>query len=165
MNKRVFVVGVALALGLFAGVSGAFAQVTETDEIHQLRAEINADRQALVAANMGLTDAEGKAFWPVYREYRQAMAKTGDRMQKLIQDYAKAYDTLTPEQAKKMIDEMLDIQKESLKLRTSFVPNFRKVLPEIKVARLLQIENKIDAVISVGLAEAIPLAKAPKAAK
>jgi len=37
---------------------------------------------------------------------------------------------------------------------------FRKVLPETKVARLLQIENKIDAIINYGLADAIPLIEA-----
>jgi hypothetical protein len=31
------------------------------------------------------------------------------------------------------------------------------VLPEVKVARFLQIENKLDAVVKIGLADAIPL--------
>ena len=53
----------------------AVAQVSDTDYLQQLRAEIQTDRQALVAASLGLTDQEGEAFWPVYRDYRSDMAK------------------------------------------------------------------------------------------
>jgi hypothetical protein len=38
---------------------------------------------------------------------------------------------------------------------------FRKILPATKVARFLQIENKLDATIDHELAMAIPLAMEP----
>ena len=68
----------------------AVAQVSDTDMLQQLRADIQTDRQALVAANLGLSDAEGEAFWPIYRQYRAEMGAVGDRMQKLITDYARS---------------------------------------------------------------------------
>ncbi len=37
----------------------AVAQVSDADYLQQLRADIQADRQALVAASLGLTDEEG----------------------------------------------------------------------------------------------------------
>ena len=135
----------------------AAAQMSDTDYLQQLRADIQADRQALVAANMGLTDEEGEAFWPVYRDYRNDMAKTGDRMQKLIQDYAEVWNTATEDEAKKMLDEMLAIQHDELKVKKAHLSNFRKVLSEVQVARLYQIENKIDAAIRVELASGISL--------
>jgi len=162
MKKSVCVVGVLLALALLAGVPGVLAQTSETDQLQQLRAEVRADRQAVVAANMGLTDAEGQAFWPVYRQYTQELAKVGDRLQKLIQDYARIYETATSEQAKTMVDEMMAIKKEQLKVKESYLPKFRKVLPEVKVGRLLQIENKVDALIALELAASIPLIGAAK---
>lgn len=157
MRNRIITVMLVMAVALVAGAPGVLAQVSETDQLQQLRAEIQADRQAVVAANLNLTDAEGAAFWPVYREYRGEMAKVGDRMQKLIQDYAKIYDTATAEQAKPMVDEMLAIQGAQLKIKESYLPKFRKVIPETKVARFLQIENKIDALINLELAASIPL--------
>ena len=158
MRSKIITVVLVLAAALVAGAPGVLAQVSETDELQQLRAEIQADRQAVVAANLGLTDAEGAAFWPVYREYRGELAsKVGDRMQKLIQDYAKVYDTATNEQAKAMVDEMMSIRSAELKVKESYLPKFRKVIPETKVARFLQIENKIDALITLGLAADIPL--------
>lgn len=154
-NRMLSMAGLALAL--LAGAVTAMAQVSDTDLLQQLRADIQADRQGLVAANLGLSDAEGETFWPINREYRNDMSKVGARLQKLIQDYAEMYPDVTDEQAKIMVNEMLSIQHDQLKVRKSHVSKFRKVLPEAKVARLLQIENKIAAIVNIGLADAIPL--------
>jgi polyhydroxyalkanoate synthesis regulator phasin len=157
MKGKILSFALVLAVALVAAAPGVLAQVSETDQLQQLRAEIQADRQAVLAANLKLTDAEGAVFWPLYREYRAEMGKVGDRLQKLIQDYAKIYDTATAEQAKPMVDEMLSIQQAELKIKESYLPKFRKVIPEVKVARFLQIENKIDALIKLQLAADIPL--------
>jgi polyhydroxyalkanoate synthesis regulator phasin len=162
MKSKIFIFVLVLAVALVAGASGVFAQASETDQLQQLRAEIRADRQAVVAANLKLTDAEGQAFWPLYREYHNEIAKVGDRLQKLIQEYAVTYENATPEQAKAMVDEMMSIQRADLKVKESYLPKFRKVLPELKVARFLQIENKIDTLIKMDLAAEIPLIGAPK---
>lgn len=153
--KKKICFGVMIAV-LLATVP-AVAQVSDTDLLQQLRAEIQTDRQALVAANLGLSDAEGEAFWPIYRQYRAEMGAVGDRMQKLIMDYADVWDTPTEDQARAMIDELMAIRKEDLKVRKSYLKKIRKVLPEIKVAQFVQLENKIDAIINFGLADAIPL--------
>jgi hypothetical protein len=155
-GKLVFVVLVTVLVGVLPAV----AQVSDTDYLQQLRADIQADRQALVAASLGLTEEEGETFWPVYRDYRSDMAKVGDRMQKLIQDFAEVWDNATEEQAKAMVNEMLAIRRDELKVRKSHLSKFRKALPEVKVARFLQIENKIDAIVNLGLADSIPLVEA-----
>jgi hypothetical protein len=46
-----------------------------------------------------------------------------------------------------------------LKLRQSYLPKFRKVLSEKKVARYYQLENKVEAVIEYDIAKQIPLMK------
>jgi polyhydroxyalkanoate synthesis regulator phasin len=157
MKSKIFSVVLILAVALVVGASAVRAQVSETDQLQQLRAEIRADRQAVVMANLKLTDAESQAFWPLYREYHNEIAKIGDRLQKLIQDYAVTYENATPEQAKAMVDEMMSIQRAELKVKESYLPRFRKVIPELKVARFLQIENKIDTLIKIDLAANIPL--------
>ena len=149
-----------IAMVVVSCAAPALAQLSETDQLQQLRAEVQADRQAVVAANLGLTDAEGEAFWPVYREYRSEIAKVGDRLQKLIQDYARIYDSATEAQARAMVDELMSMQQQQLKVKQRYLPRFRKVLTEVKVARLLQIENKVDALVAVGLAADIPLVTA-----
>jgi hypothetical protein len=162
MNGKVLAYGMLITAALAFGAPTALAQVSETDMLQQLRADIQADRQLLVTSNLELTDAEGQAFWPLYREYRAEMGKVGDRLQKLIQDYAKVFESVTPEKATSMVDEMMAIHRDELKVKELYLPKFRKVLPEVKVARFLQIENKIDAIVKLELAGAIPLATAAK---
>ncbi len=163
MKSSVCAVAVVLTLIVLSNAPIVQAQVSETDQLQQLRADVQADRQALVAANLELSDAEGQAFWPLYREYRAEMAKmVGDPMQKLIQEYARVYDSATPEQAKSMVDQMMAIGRDELKIKESYLPKFRKVVSEVKVARFLQIENKIDALIRLDLAASIPLIRAAK---
>ena len=61
--------------------------------------------------------------------------------------------------AKNLLEEWFTIDADKLELRQSYLPKFRAVLPEIKVVRYFQIENKIEAVGSYALAAKIPLFK------
>jgi hypothetical protein len=66
---------------------------------------------------------------------------------------------VSDETAKKQITEAIAIEDAEVKLKRSYVPKLEKVLPGIKVARYLQIENKIRAVVTHDLAAEIPLAQ------
>lgn len=122
-----------------------------------LREKIKADKKLVVAANMDLTDAEAKAFWPIYQEYQGKLAKINERIGKLIVEYAQNYQSMTNEIAKKLMKESMAVEKERLTLKESLMPKFQKALPAIKAARYYQIENKIQAVVQYGLADSIPL--------
>jgi hypothetical protein len=137
----------------------ALTQDKPADNMQVLREKIKADKKLLVATNMELTESEAKGFWPVYEQYQKDLAAINQRIVKLIESYAADYraKTLTDEKAKKLIDEMVAIEQAEAGLKTSSVPKLRKVLPEKKVARYLQIENKIRAVVKYELAEGVPL--------
>jgi hypothetical protein len=76
---------------------------------------------------------------------------------KMIGDYAKAYEKMTDRTAKNLLDEFMTIENLRLKLRQTYLPKFRNVLPDAKVVRYYQIENKINAVLTYELAAKIPL--------
>ncbi len=137
----------------------ALAQDKPADNMQILREKIKADKKLVVAANMDLTESEAKGFWPVYEQYQKDLAAINQRIVKLIESYAADYrsKTLTDEKAKKLIDEMVAIEQAEVGLKTSSVPKLRKVLPEKKVARYLQIENKIRAVVKYEIADGVPL--------
>lgn len=124
-----------------------------------LRQKIKADKKLIVAANMQLTEAEAKKFWPVYEAYQGDLQKLNQRLAKLIVSYAEAYNKgpVPDATAKKLLNEALSIEDAELKLKRSYVPKLEKVLPEMKVARYYQIENKIRAIIKYELASEIPL--------
>jgi hypothetical protein len=153
--KRGRIAVIALTGLLAACGTTVFAQVHH--EIALTRAEIQTERQAIVADNLPLTEEQSKAFWPVYRQYRAELAKLGDRFVALIEGYAKNYDTLTDPQAQEMIKEFLAIQKEEVGIKTSWVPKLGKVLPPKALARFYQIENKLDTIVRYQIADEIPL--------
>lgn len=121
--------------------------------------KVSADKKLLVATNMSMTDKEADAFWPVYEDYQQDLASINQRIVGLIQRYAEVYrtDTLTEELAAGFTEEMLEIQQAEVDLNKSYVPKFEQVLSKIKVARYIQIENKLRAIVKYGLAERVPL--------
>jgi len=131
--------------------------VDQWTALQQVQADLKADRQAVVAANLPLTEAEAKAFWPVYKEYRAEVEKVGERLAKLILDYAKSYPSTTDAQADALIKEALAIDRAKIAVREKYFPKVRGVLPGQKAARFVQIENKIDALVNLTLATEIPL--------
>jgi hypothetical protein len=139
----------------------ALTQDKPADNMQILREKIKADKKLVVAANMDLTESEAKGFWPVYEEYQKDLDAINKRIAKLIESYAADYraNTLTDEKAKKLVDEFVAIELAEANLKTSSVPKLRMVLPEKKVARYLQIENKIRAAVKYELAEGVPLAQ------
>jgi DNA-directed RNA polymerase subunit F len=147
---------------IVAMVSPALAQDKPADNMEIVVEKTRADKKLLVAENMQLTEAEAKAFWPVYDQYQDELFLLRSRTAKLIKDYADAYDKMTNDTAKKLLDELMSIEALGPKLRQAYLPKFRKVLPETKVVRYYQIENKIQAALMYELARNIPLAKAAK---
>jgi len=135
------------------------AQEKSADNMDIVREKIQTDKKLFIAENMNLTESEAKAFWPVYENYQKDLSKLVDKAVKLIENYAANYESMTEEAAKELIDGYLAIEGERVTFMKSFLPKFRKVLPEKKVARYYQLENKIDAVVNFGLAKQIPLVK------
>ena len=126
-----------------------------------LREKVAADKKLLVAANMELTDEEAKRFWPIYESKQQELAKINQRVVALIKSYAADYSarTLTDDKAAALTKELIAIQQAEVDVTKKYVPKLEKALSKIKVARYLQLENKIRAALHYELAEGIPLAE------
>jgi len=157
MKKVLSVVVVFCALILFIVPVCAQDKAADTNQL--VREKIQADKKLFIAENMELTESEAKVFWPVYEGYQKDLGKIVDRAKKLIEDYANNYQTMTDATAKKLLDDMIAIENDRLKLKKNYLPKFRKVLSDKKVARYYQLENKIFAVVSYEMAKVIPLVK------
>ena len=155
----------AILIALFALtamlVGPAFAQDARVKEMAILAQKIKADKKLVVSQAMQLTDAETKGFWPVYDAYQKDLAGINDRLAKLVVTYADAWNkgSVPDETAKKLVRESIAIDEAELKLKRDYAPKLEKVLPGAKVARYLQVESKIRAVIKYELAANIPLAQ------
>lgn len=146
------VLGFALLLTLPA------AAQTEAD-MKILANKVRADKKAVIALNLQLTEAEAKDFWPVYDAYQGDLQKINQRMLGAIKRYADAYNKgpVSDETAKKLINEAIAIEDAEVRLKRSYVPKLEKAIPGVKLARYLQIESKIRAVVRYELATQIPL--------
>jgi hypothetical protein len=151
------ILGMAMAM-----VVPAMSQEKPADNMQIVLEKIRADKKLLVAESMQLTEAEAKAFWPVYDQYQDELFLLRARTAKLIKDYADASEKMSNDTARKLLDELMIIEALGPKLRQTYLPKFRKVLPETKVVRYYQIENKINAALMYELAANIPLLKAAK---
>jgi hypothetical protein len=158
MKSRVSRVLGIMGMILFV-VAPAMPQEKPADNMQIVREKVRADKKLVVAEAMELTESEATAFWPVYDQYQNELFLLRARTAKLISDYAKAYEKMDNDMAKKLVDEYMTIESLGLKLRQSYLPKLRKVLPEVKVARYYQIENKIQAALMYEIAAAIPLVK------
>lgn len=140
----------------------ASAQDKPADNMKIVAEKVRADKKLLVADNMQLTETEAKTFWPVYNHYQDELFLLRVRTVKLINDYRDAYDKMTNDTARNLLDEYMKIEALTLKLRKAYLPRFREVLPEVKVVRYYQIENKVQAALVYEVAASIPLIKTDK---
>lgn len=147
----------ATILTVVLAATGAYAGAAAQADMQILLDTIRANRKALVAANLTLSDDEAKAFWPLYDTYQTELNGVQDRGVKVIEEYTASFKTLSNEQAMTLADQWLAAEADRVKIRRDYLPQFAKILPGRKVARFYQIENKMDAVIRYDLAEEIPV--------
>jgi hypothetical protein len=159
MKKKHAIIIAVLGLILAIGAIPAASQEKASDNMQIVIEKIHADKKLLVAENMQLTESEAKAFWPVYKQYQDELFLLRTRTVNLIKAYSDAFEAMTNDRAKKLMDEFMTIESLGPKLRQAYLPKFRKVLPEVKVVRYYQIENKIQAALMYELAANIPLIK------
>jgi hypothetical protein len=164
--KRLLAILAALTLLAFAApilaqdaAAPPASTAKDSDTMQALKDKLKADKKLVVSAALSLTDTEATAFWPIYDSYQKDLAALNSRSMKLIQDYANSYGSMTDASAKGMLDSYLKIEKDRIALMQTYTSKFRKAVPEVKVARYYQVENKIRAVVNYELADAIPLAE------
>jgi len=158
-GKSCLLVFTACAVSLLLTARTGVTQDKSADNMEIVRSAARAEKKKLVAENMQLTQSEAQAFWPVYDSYQNELRQLNDRSIKLIEDYAKNYQTMSDSMARTLLDEFLAVEADHVKLRQAYVANFMQALPPKKVARYYQLENKIDAVIDFDLARQIPLVR------
>jgi hypothetical protein len=155
--KRVFVLLVAAIC--LAAVPAAWSQLDDERAIQLTRSAIQAERQAILAANLELDEKESAVFWPLYEEYRNALESAISTRVGLLNQYFASYETLTDKEAIALLDKHIAWEQEVLEVRSTYARKMSKGLSGKTVARFFQIENKMDIIVEYELAGEIPLIK------
>ena len=157
---RVVFSAVALALFCCAVPATALSEgLLSQKDIAAAKEMVERKRNFVVIANLDLTEEEGKAFWPLYDEYRMKIREVRLRRIELIKDYAERFnsDTVDEKFADDAILEFLDIQSDTVKVRKKYWKKFRRIIPASKAARFYQLENKLDSEVDYVMAGGTPM--------
>jgi hypothetical protein len=159
MATRVLLAVLALATVAFPGSSRAEDRSPKdpADVIQMLRSDVRAEKRKIIADNMALTDKEAKAFWPVYDRFQAAMTKIGDQRVELIREYLANESTMNNRKAFGLSQRALDLDAERLATIRKYLPQFQKAISARRAAKFFQIENQINRIIDVQIANEVPL--------
>ena len=157
MMKNSALLMVTFAMLAFCPLGRAQDQELTIDStIAVVRANMRADRTALITAGMNFSDKEGAAFWPVYQQYDYERSKLDDRRAAVIKQYTQKFRNLTDADAKAMADQMLDCESRLAELKKKYYKKFTKVLPALTVTKFFQMERRIDLLMDMQVESALP---------
>jgi hypothetical protein len=154
LNQKTFLSLLAASIALAAWKGNA---QSVDEQIQAARNTLRADRKTIVAENMQLTEAEGKAFWPLYEQYRTEMKKQGDALVELVKQYGQLYPDIPDDRAKAMLKELGNIEKRLVESRYSYFKKMEKVMSPAKTLRFAEVEARFDLVLRLAIASKVPL--------
>lgn len=136
------------------------APTTVTDQdIQMLREDLRSQKKQIIAANMGLTDAEAVKFWPLYDQYTAENIKLNDARYNLIKQYVQNYNSMSDAQADSLVKDSNALDESFVQLRGKYMPQFREILPAKKTALFYQLDHRVALLMDLQLASMIPLVK------
>lgn len=144
------------SLCLAQNAEGGEKPVSIDSAIEVARADLRADRNAMISAGMNFSDKEGAAFWPVYRKYEYERSTIEDLRAAVIKEYAEKFTTMTDADAKAMSDRMFECDAREVELKKKYFKEFNKVLPTLTVAKFFQLEHRIDLLIGMKVESSLP---------
>jgi hypothetical protein len=155
---RMLFAAVLLSLFAFYTVSAAQSNEPSLDSyIESLRADLRADKVAIITEAMRFNDQDSKAFWPVYRKYEAEVTKVNDQRVALIKSYADKVTTMTDADAKAMIEQGLDFESRRTDVKKKYAKGFQKAgLSSLTVAKFLQLEHRLDLLVDMKIASELP---------
>jgi len=145
-------------LVLLGAASPAWAQ----ESLMELyRADLKAEKTAILTENLQLTDAEATTFWPIYREYDLKLSALQDERFALLKDYAAAYDNIGPETATTLMEKALTLEEKRMKLRHEYFKKVSKAVSPLVAARFAHVESVIQNLVDLQVQTQIPLVHKP----
>lgn len=134
-KRNIYKLSAVFFLASFIGMGSLMAQTQEQIE------QFNKERKAYFTEKLELTDAESKAFWPLYEDF-------ANRKMKLVEDEHSTYgyahknaDNLSDKEIKETLAKAFKLKEEQLALEKDFYQNkFMTALPAKKVMKLGKVE-------------------------
>ena len=134
------------------------AQGQDVDSyIELLRADVRAQKVAILGQAMNLSEDEASVFWPIQREYEVELAKLYDERVALIRAYTETYESMSDEKAEELTGWLLRLERQRTDLKEKYFERFAEDVSPTVAARFLQIENQINMLIDLQISASLPL--------
>jgi len=158
MKMRLLFAAIMFLFVTFPNASGAQSNEPSLDSsIESLRADLRADKVAIITQAMQFNDQDSKIFWPVYRRYEADVVKVNDQRVALIKSYASKFTSMTEADAKGMIDQSLDFESRRTEVKRKYAKEFEKAgLSSLTIAKFLQLERRLDLLVDLKIASELP---------
>ena len=125
--------------------------------VELLRSDLRTQKVAIITEMMEFTEAEDKAFWPIYREYETELAAINDERLAMILEYAKGYEQMTDGLADKLVAKALDLNARRDALLAKYYDRLKPALRSVKAARFMQVEHQILLLLDLQIAASLPV--------
>ena len=127
--------------------------------VELLRADVRAQKVAFITELMEFTDAEDKAFWPIYRAYDAELSAINDERVTGIEEYARNYEKVSDALADKLATKALELEARRTALKQKYYARLKTALSAKTAARFLQVENQLLLIIDLQIAASLPIVK------
>lgn len=102
------------------------------------RAELKALKIGYLTKQLELTSSEAEVFWPIYNEFDKKMFEL--RQQKILKSRSLNIESLSDEEAIKLIDSMKESEKNKFEYENQLIEDLMKILPPKKIILLKKSE-------------------------
>ena len=156
---------ILLAIALPLGIPTALAQsgtAAEPDDLRaaleELRSDVNGYKIRVLNQALQLTGPEAEAFWPIYRQYEQELARVAEQKVALIRDFLdrSANGTLDNKAADRMAQQWLKNVQARLDLWKKYRKKIAKAVSPARAAQFLQVEHQIALFMDLNIAAEMP---------
>jgi len=102
----------------------------------QRQSRIEQVREAYLSRRLSLSGWESTRFWPLYRQYQDALTA--------IRDQRRINDSKSQPNGQQQIENDLKYQSDLLNVRKHYTTEFLKVLPPQKVSEMIKAEKEFQ---------------------
>lgn len=103
--------------------------------------KIKSLKVAFITERVGLTSKEATMFWPVYNEHEEALSQIRRKERVEIRSKMADFENLSENEASKLLDQFIELEREKQELNIVFLSNIRDVISPKKTFLLIKAEE------------------------
>ncbi len=118
-----------------------FTTAIIAQERRPAKERVDAMKIGFLTERLNLTSEEAKTFWPVYNMYSDELEKLRKSRRENIINTKENLDELSDAELEKNVDNEIIFRQNELEIIKKYHPQFKKILPIKKVAKLYKSED------------------------